>query len=85
MSEFLGLEMPFADYCGIEALARENGLCRIRLTLEQHHENSLGMGHGGVLTLLDSALGASARSVAADNARVMTIDIHAAFLIACSR
>jgi uncharacterized protein (TIGR00369 family) len=81
MSDFFGLEIPFAEYCGVEALSRDNGLCRIRVSLQKHHENSLGMGHGGViLTLLDIALGAAARSVAGENARVMTIDMHVAFL-----
>ena len=79
--DYFGIAIPFAEHCGVEPVAAGEGVARYRLALRPIHENSLGVAHGGViLTLLDMALGAAARSVVGPDRKVMTVDMQAAFL-----
>lgn len=74
-----GARLPFVDHCGIEAVGRTDGVTRLRLVLGPHHENNLGMAHGGILcTLLDVALGTAARTEI--GRPVVTLDMQVAFL-----
>lgn len=80
-TDYFGLTIPFADHCGVEPIEAGEGVVRYRLTMRRIHENSIGVAHGGlILTLLDMALGAAARSVVAKDWVVMTVDMQAAFL-----
>ncbi|MGO9007742.1 MAG: PaaI family thioesterase [Beijerinckiaceae bacterium] len=79
MNEVFGIEIPFATYCGVKAVAAEPGWCRLFLAMRDEHKNQLGIIHGGVmLTLLDVAMGTAARLSA--GASVMTIDMQSSFL-----
>lgn len=79
--DYFGLTIPFAEHCGVEPVAAGEGWVRYRLALRREHQNSLGVAHGGLLlTLLDMALGAAARSVVDKDKAVMTADMQAAFL-----
>lgn len=79
--DYFGLTIPFAEHCGVEPLEQRDGVTRYRLVMDQRHENSLGVAHGGLLlTLLDMALGAAARSAVDPGWAVMTVDMQAAFL-----
>ena len=74
-----GAQIPFVDFCGIEALDVAEGRTRLRLVLRPEHANNLGIAHGGVLcTLLDVALGTAARLRA--GRPVVTLDLQARFL-----
>lgn len=81
MREYFGVRIPFADFCGLEPVSYGGGEAAFALQLEPQHENSLGMAHGGlVLTMLDLALSAAARSNLDGESTVMTIDMQASFL-----
>lgn len=74
-----GADIPFVDHCGIEEVDRVDGVTRLRLRLEPHHRNNLGIAHGGIIcTLLDVALGTAARTQV--GRPVITLDMQVAFL-----
>lgn len=74
-----GAEIPFIDHCRIEALDFADGRGRLRVALGPEHLNNLGIAHGGLIaTLLDVAMGATARSVI--GRPVLTLDMQVAFL-----
>lgn len=74
-----GAQIPFARFCGIEALDAREGRTRLRLALAPEHANNLGIAHGGVIcTLLDVALGTAARLAA--GRPVLTLDMQTRFL-----
>lgn len=76
---FFGAQIPFAEFCGIEALDVSDGRTRLRLTLGPEHTNNLGIAHGGIIaTLLDIAMGTAARLRAQRS--VLTLDMQARFL-----
>jgi uncharacterized protein (TIGR00369 family) len=78
--DIFGAHIPFVHFCGIEPVASEPGRTRLRLKLEEHHMNQLGIAHGGItMTLLDVALGTAARS-GSDKSAVMTLDIQTQFI-----
>src|SRR6516165_1579430 len=78
-SNYFGVEIPFAAHCGIIALTGEPGIARLKVGLKDHHQNNIGIAHGGIiLTLLDIALGSAARLSV--EASVMTNDKQTAFL-----
>jgi uncharacterized protein (TIGR00369 family) len=78
--DIFGAHIPFVHFCGIEPIASEPGRTRLRVKLEDHHMNQLGIAHGGVtMTLIDVALGTAARS-GADKSAVMTLDIQTQFI-----
>jgi uncharacterized protein (TIGR00369 family) len=78
--DIFGAHIPFVHFCGIEPVSSEPGRTRLRVKLEAHHMNQLGIAHGGItMTLLDVALGTVARS-AGDKSAVMTLDIQTQFI-----
>ena len=78
--DVFGAHIPFVHFCGIEPVSSEPGRTRLRVKLEDHHMNQLGIAHGGItMTLLDVALGTAARS-RADKSAVMTLDMHTQFI-----
>jgi uncharacterized protein (TIGR00369 family) len=75
-----GAHIPFVHFCGIEPISSEPGRTKLRVKLEDHHMNQLGIAHGGVtMTLLDVALGTAARS-GNDKSAVMTLDMQTQFI-----
>jgi acyl-CoA thioesterase len=40
---------PFADHLGIKVIEVQNGMARVRVTVEAHHANHHGYAHGGFL------------------------------------
>jgi uncharacterized protein (TIGR00369 family) len=78
--DIFGAHIPFVHFCGIEPVSSEAGRSRLRVKLEDHHMNQLGIAHGGItMTLLDVALGTAARS-GGDNSAVMTLDMQTQFI-----
>ena len=80
MPDIFGAHIPFVHFCGIEPVSSEPGRTRLRVKLEPHHMNQLGIAHGGItMTLLDVALGTAARSSNGE-AAVMTLDMQTQFV-----
>ena len=72
---------PFGDFIGIEIIESANGLARCRLLLQDHHLNTGGRVHGGVLTsLADTAAGVAVRSVRPQGKSSATTDLSIAFI-----
>jgi uncharacterized protein (TIGR00369 family) len=79
--EYFGLKIPFLTHLGVVPEYAENGKSRISLEIKPEYENSFGIAHGGVImTLLDFAMGAAARSVSDIPLGAMTIDMTVSFL-----
>ena len=79
MQDYFGTPIAFPDFCGLKPVHAEPGKVILSLDLQPHHANQLGIPHGGVLlTLLDTALGCSARVTTGHT--VMTVDIQTAFI-----
>lgn len=74
-------KVPFARHLGIAVDSLEAGIARMSCVLEDHMTNSWGTAHGGViLSLLDVSLCMAARTLHADSAGVMTIDLSTTFI-----
>jgi acyl-CoA thioesterase len=55
-----GKEFPFANHIGLHFEARGEGTSECSLTIQEHHRNSLGGVHGGVMfSLADTGMGAA--------------------------
>jgi uncharacterized protein (TIGR00369 family) len=79
--EFFGLKIPFLAYLGVVPEFAEGGKSRISLVMKPEFENSFQIAHGGVvMTLLDFAMGAAARSTTNQVLGAMTIDMNVSFL-----
>ena len=80
-TEYFGLKIPFLAHLGVVPEYAENGKSRISLEIKPEYENSFGIAHGGVImTLLDFAMGAAARSTTDVPLGAMTIDMTVSFL-----
>ena len=80
-TQYFGLTIPFLDHLGVVPEYAENGKSRITLTMQSEHENSFGVAHGGVImTLLDFAMAAAARSSMNHPLGAITIDMTISFL-----
>lgn len=79
------VRIPFAEALGLELWRFEGGQAEVRMTLAEAHQNSFGVGHGGVLmSLLDVGMAHAARSVhartpGADHG-VVTIEMKTSFV-----
>ena len=79
--EYFGLKIPFLAQLGVVPEYAKEGKSRISLDLKPEYENSFGIAHGGVImTLLDFAMGAAARSISEVPLGAMTIDMSVSFL-----
>jgi uncharacterized protein (TIGR00369 family) len=79
--EYFGLKIPFLAHLGVVPEFAKDGKSRISLDLKPEYENSFGIAHGGVImTLLDFAMGAAARSTTDIPLGAMTIDMSVSFL-----
>jgi uncharacterized protein (TIGR00369 family) len=78
---FFGLSIPFLSHLGVVPEFAEGGKSRISLVIKPEFENSFQIAHGGVvMTLLDFAMGAAARSTIDQPLGAMTIDMTVSFL-----
>jgi len=78
---YFGLTIPFLAHLGVVPEYAEGGKSRISLVIQPEFENSFHIAHGGVvMTLLDFAMGAAARSVVNQPLGAMTIDMTISFL-----
>ena len=79
--EYFGLKIPFLAHLGVVPEYAKDGKSRISLEIRPEYENSFGIAHGGVImTLLDFAMGAAARSTTDVPLGAMTIDMTVSFL-----
>lgn len=71
-------ENSFWAYLGCEFISGDANEVRIALDAKQHHTNSLGIVHGGVLTsLMDQAMGMVATAAKnSDNCVTTNINVH---------
>ena len=68
-------------HLGVVPEYAEGGKSRISLVIKPEFENSFQIAHGGVvMTLLDFAMGAAARSTVNQQLGAMTIDMNVSFL-----
>ena len=80
-TEYFGLKIPFLAHLGVVPEYAKDGKSRISLEIRPEYENSFGIAHGGVImTLLDFAMGAAARSTTDVPLGAMTIDMTVSFL-----
>ena len=80
-TEYFGLIIPFLDHLNVVPEYAENGKSRISLEMKPELENSFGVAHGGVvMTLLDFAMAAAARSSMNHPLGAITIDMTVSFL-----
>ena len=78
---YFGLTIPFLAHLGVVPEFAEGGKSRISLEIKPEFENSFHIAHGGVvMTLLDFAMGAAARSTTNQPLGAMTIDMSVSFL-----
>jgi uncharacterized protein (TIGR00369 family) len=75
------IEIPFLASLGVRCNHMGDGKSEIELAIENRHENSWDMAHGGVLmTLLDVAMAMAGRSDDADGRGVVTIEMKTTFM-----
>ena len=80
-TSYFGLNIPFLDHLGVIPELAEEGRSRISLDLKPEYTNSFQVAHGGlIMTLLDFAMAAAARSAAKHPLGVITIDMTTSFL-----
>ena len=80
-SSFFGLDIPFLDHLGVVPEYARDGKSRISLDLKPEFTNSFHVAHGGlIMTLLDFAMAAAARSASKHRLGVITIDMTTSFL-----
>src|ERR1700709_1536093 len=71
----------FADTIGLTQLTAADGEAQAELAVEDRHLNPAGTVHGGVLaTLVDTAMGAAARSTTGDEDVPATSQLTIAYL-----
>lgn len=72
---------PYGNFLGIEIIEAAEGKSVCHLTLKEHHMNTGGRVHGGVLTsLADSAAGVAVRSVRPEGKQSATTDLSIGFI-----
>ena len=72
---------PYGAFLGIEIVEYSEGQSSCRLALKDHHMNSGGRIHGGVLTsLADTAAGVALRTVRPEGKLSVTTDLSISFI-----
>ena len=78
---YFGLDIPFLDHLGVVPESAESGKVRISYVVKPEHTNSFHVAQGGVImTLLDFAMGAAARTASNHQLGAITIDMTTSFL-----
>lgn len=78
---YFGLDIPFLHHLGVVPEFAESGKVRIGYTVKPEHTNSFHVAQGGVImTLLDFAMGAAARTASNHQLGAITIDMSTSFL-----
>ncbi|MEA9599836.1 PaaI family thioesterase [Polynucleobacter sp. AP-Sanab-80-C2] len=78
---YFGLDIPFLDHLGVVPEYAEAGKVRISYTVKPEHTNSFHVAQGGlIMTLLDFAMGAAARTASNHELGAITIDMTTSFL-----
>ena len=78
---YFGLDIPFLDHLGVVPEFAEAGKVRISYTVRPEHTNSFHVAQGGlIMTLLDFAMGAAARTASNHQLGAITIDMSTSFL-----
>lgn len=78
---YFGLDIPFLDHLGVVPESAEEGKVRISYTVQPEHTNSFHVAQGGlIMTLLDFAMGAAARTASNHPLGAITIDMTTSFL-----
>jgi uncharacterized protein (TIGR00369 family) len=74
-------QFPFLDLLGVRSIEMGQGRCRVELLVLRQHLRNLGIIHGGVVaTLLDTAMGIAASTLAPPGQGVVTIQLNAHFI-----
>ena len=77
----IDIYVPFAEHLGVRTEEQANGRATITLEIREEHLNSWNSAHGGlVMSLLDMAMGMSAKSVDKDAIGATTIESKTNFL-----
>ena len=88
-ADYFGIRIPFLEFLGVVPEYAKNGRSRMRIDLRPELENSFHVAHGGLLmTLLDFAMAAAARSSLSDpsgeavmhHSGAITIDMTVSFM-----
>lgn len=75
------LVIPYAAHLGVCVTENANGQAAISLEIKDEHKNSWDGAHGGViLSVLDMAMGLSARSLEPSSIGAVTIELKTNFL-----
>ena len=71
-------QIPFLDLLGVRSIDARDGTCRLELAVLPQHMRNLGIVHGGVIaTLLDTAMGIAASTLAPRGHVVLTAQLNA--------
>ena len=82
---FFDRQIPFLELIGARAEHWEKGRAVVSIDVRPELTNSWKFAHGGVvLTLLDVAMGAAARTTDAKGHGIVTVNITVNFLRSCS-
>jgi len=80
-TDYFGLKIPFLDHLGVVPQYAKDGKSRISIDLKPEYENSFQVAHGGlIMTLLDFAMAAAARSATDHASGAITIDMTISFM-----
>ncbi len=75
------VKIPFLTSLGVRFNRNDSGHSEIELDLEERHQNSWEMAHGGVLmTLLDVAMAMAGRSADPTGRGLVTIEMKTSFM-----
>ncbi len=78
---YFGLDTPFLHHLGVVPEFAQGGKVRISYTVKPEHTNSFHVAQSGVImTPLDFAMGAAARTASNHQLRAITIDMSTSFL-----
>ncbi len=81
LEALLSREIPLIELLGIRSVAASKGEAAFEMTVEERHLRTHGIVHGGATaSLMDSVLGVSALTVAAEDQQVVTIQLNMNFV-----
>lgn len=79
-------QVPLLDHLCIRLLKMGHGEAEFEVTVDDPHLRTLGLLHGGVVaTLLDTAMGSAANSVAPPDHHVVTVQLGVNFIRAAEK